>query len=95
MSSSRNSGDDGSKNSSGGFPEDEPSLGPASYAVQSYVSTGSMLSHLGITLEISLVYDGTTSWFEHEQLVDDWCDITTLDGETRGEDRLSRRGSPE
>ena len=23
-------------------------------------------------------YDGTTSWFEYEQLIDDGCDITTL-----------------
>ena len=43
-----------------------------------------MLSQLGITPKIAPAYDGTTSWFEYEQLIDDWCDITTLDESKRG-----------
>ncbi|CAE7513067.1 unnamed protein product [Symbiodinium microadriaticum] len=38
-----------------------------------------MLSHLGIAPKITPAYDGTTVWFEYEQLIDDWRDITTLD----------------
>ena len=34
-------------------------------------------------LKIAPAYDGTTSWFACEQLIDDWFDITTLD-EMRG-----------
>ncbi|OLP80807.1 hypothetical protein AK812_SmicGene38735 [Symbiodinium microadriaticum] len=37
-----------------------------------------------ITPKIAPAYDGTTSWFEYEQLIDDWCDITTLDESKRG-----------
>ena len=69
MSCSHSSGDDGSNSSSGGYSEDEPSQGPAS----SYSSSDKMLSQLGITPKIAPSYDGTTSWFEYEQLVDDWC----------------------
>ena len=43
-----------------------------------------MLSHLGITPKIAPAYDGTTSWFEYAQWIDDWCDITTLDEDKRG-----------
>ena len=76
--------DDGSHNSSPGYFEDEPSQGPASSAAQSMASTDKVFSHPGITPKIVPSYDGTTSWFEYEQLVDDWCDITTLDEEKRG-----------
>ena len=43
-----------------------------------------MLSHLGIAPKITPAYDGTTVWFEYEQLIDDWRDITTLDETKRG-----------
>ena len=70
MSSRR---DDGSSNSSGGYSEDEASQGPTSYAASraTGLASGQMLSHLGITPKIAPAYDGTTSWFEHEQLLDD------------------------
>ena len=83
MSSSHTSGDDGSNNSSGGYSKDEPSQGPASYAAQSYSTSDKMLGQLGITPKTGPAYDGTTSWFEYEQLIDDRCDITTLDEEKR------------
>ena len=29
--------------------------------------------------ENSTTFDGTTSWFKHEELVDDWLDLTVLE----------------
>ena len=29
-------------------------------------------------------YDGRSSWFAYEDAIDDWCDITELDGDKRG-----------
>ena len=37
-----------------------------------------------VTTKIPPGYNGTTSWFTYEELVDDWCDITELDPEKRG-----------
>ena len=82
MSSSHSSGD-GSKNSSAGYSQDEPSQGPAPYAARSFATTDKVPGHLDITPNIRPAYDGTTSWFEYEQLIDDRCDITTLDEEKR------------
>ncbi|CAE7789258.1 Trank1 [Symbiodinium sp. KB8] len=54
-------------------------------------STGGMwFLELGITPKIAPAYDGTTSCFEYEQLVDGWCDITTLEETNRGTSRKRR-----
>ena len=29
------------------------------------------------------MYDGKSSWFAYEEAIDDWCDITELEPETR------------
>ena len=70
----------------GRYSEDQTYEGPAYYAAsQAFgISSEKMLSHLGIAPKIAPAYDGTTSWFECEQLIDDWCDITTLDEKKRG-----------
>ena len=85
-------GDDSSTNSSGGYSDDETSQGPTSYVASQATGLASdqMLSHLGITPKIAPAYDGTTSWLEHEQLVDDWCDIATLDETKRGSSLKTR-----
>ena len=74
---SSHSSDDSRRDSSGGYSEDEIFQGPTSYAAShAYgISIEKMLSHLGITLNIAPASDGTTAWFEYEQLIDDWCDI--------------------
>ena len=84
--------DDSGSNSTGGYSEDETSRGPTSFAAgQAYgISSDRMLSHLGIAPNIEPAYDGTTSRFEYEQRIDDWCDITTL-GETKRRPSLKTR----
>ena len=37
-----------------------------------------------VTTKVPPSYNGTTSWFQFEELVDDWVDITELDAEKRG-----------
>ena len=31
---------------------------------------------LGMTSKIPPMYDGKTSWFQYEELIDDWVDLT-------------------
>ena len=35
-------------------------------------------SQYGITNKIPPAFDGKTSWFQYEDLIDDWVDLTTL-----------------
>ena len=37
-----------------------------------------------MTPKITPAFDGTTSWFEFEDLIDDWLGITTLTAEKHG-----------
>ena len=32
----------------------------------------------GISTKIPPMFDGRTSWFQYEELIDDWVDLTTL-----------------
>ena len=41
-------------------------------------------THVTITPKIPPHYNGLTSWFNYEELIDDWVDITTLDEDKRG-----------
>ena len=36
-------------------------------------------THVTITPKVPPHYNGLTSWFNYEELIDDWIDITTLD----------------
>ena len=36
----------------------------------------------GITTKIPRLFDGSTSWFENDELIDDWLDLTVLEAET-------------
>ena len=38
----------------------------------------------GITSKIPPLFNGTSSWFQYEELIDDWIDLTTLDEEKHG-----------
>ena len=38
----------------------------------------------GITTKIPPLFDGPTSWFKYEELIDDWLDLTVLEAEKRG-----------
>ncbi|OLP89146.1 Kinesin-like protein Klp59C [Symbiodinium microadriaticum] len=37
-----------------------------------------------VTTNVPPSYDGRSSWFAYEDAIDDWCDITELDGDKRG-----------
>ena len=39
----------------------------------------------GITTKIPPLFDGSTSWFKYEELVDDWLDLTVLEESKRGQ----------
>ena len=41
-------------------------------------------THVTITPKVPPHYNGLTSWFNYEELIDDWVDITTLDEDKRG-----------
>ena len=38
----------------------------------------------GIAPKILASYDGTTSWFKHEELIEDWLDVTVLETRKQG-----------
>ena len=41
-------------------------------------------ANLGMTHKIPPMYDGRTSWFQYEELIDDWVDLTNLADDKRG-----------
>ena len=45
---------------------------------------GQSVGPMGITTKIPPAFDGRTSWFAYEELIDDWIDLTTLDPEKHG-----------
>ena len=47
-------------------------------------STNEWTAASGITLENPPSYDGLTSWFKYEELVEDWLDLTVLETSRRG-----------
>ena len=42
------------------------------------------IGSLGMTSKIPPSFDGRTSWFQYEELIDDWLDLTTLDPDKHG-----------
>ncbi len=69
---------------------DEPPFASAEYDEDKVYTGGTAFAATDlptvqtITTKIPPSYDGKTSWFAYEELVDDWCDITELDAEKRG-----------
>ena len=47
-------------------------------------STNEWTGACGITSKIPPAYDGTTSWFNHEELIEDWLDLTVREVTKRG-----------
>ena len=47
-------------------------------------STNEWKAACGITSKISPAYDWTTSWFKHEELIEDWLDLTVREVSKRG-----------
>ena len=44
-------------------------------------STDLYTAGCGITSKITLLFDGSTSWFNYEELIDDRLDLTVLEAE--------------
>ena len=47
-------------------------------------STNQWPTSSGITVKIQPRFDGSTSWFKYEELIDDWLDLTQLEAGKRG-----------
>ena len=47
-------------------------------------STDPWTAACGITTKIPPLFDGSTSWFKYEELIDDWLDLTVLEAAKRG-----------
>ena len=48
-------------------------------------STDRWTAASGITSKIQPLFDGSTSWFKYEELIDDWLDLTVLEERKRGQ----------
>ena len=46
-------------------------------------STDQWTAASGITTKVPPLFDGSTSWFKYEELIDDWQDITQLEAGRR------------
>ena len=38
----------------------------------------------GMTPKVAPMYDGRTSWFQYEELIDDWLDMTSVEAQKQG-----------
>ena len=47
-------------------------------------STDEWTAASGITANIPPLFDGSTSWFKCEELIDDWLDLTVIEAGKRG-----------
>ena len=54
-------------------------------------STDQLLAVNGIMVKMPPLFDGSTSWFRCEELIDDWQDITQLEAGRRGPAALMNR----
>ena len=43
-----------------------------------------LMAYQQVTTKIPPGYDGRTSWFAYEEMIDDWVDVTELDPDKRG-----------
>ena len=53
-------------------------------------STDLFTAGSGITGKIPPLFDGSTSWFKHEELIDDWLNLTVREAERRRPARKKR-----
>ena len=70
----------------GDFPTFSAENRPAESMVGTYLaeSTDQWTAASGITTNIPPLFDGLTSWFKYEELIDDWLDLTVLEAGKRG-----------
>ena len=45
-----------------------------------------------VSTKVAPMYNGTTSWFAYEEMIDDWIDVTELEPEKRGPALRNRLG---
>ena len=65
--------------------EDEVDLDQSVYTVlNGDPSTDWHQGSMGVTTKVPPLFDGKTSWFQYEELIDDWVDLTTLDTAKHG-----------
>ena len=43
-----------------------------------------------MSAKVAPSYNGNTSWFQYEELIDEWCDLTTIEASKRGPNLKSR-----
>ena len=43
-----------------------------------------------MSAKVAPSYNGNTSWFQYEELIDEWCDLTTVDPAKKGPNLKSR-----
>ena len=75
---------------------DESYAWSADQAYPAYQSPATPQVFAQVTTKIPPAYDGRTSWFAYEELVEDWCDLTELEPEKHGpalKKPLGRRSS--
>ena len=54
-------------------------------------STNDWTAASGITSKIPPLHGGSTSWFEYEELIEDWQNLTVLEASKRGPTLKNRR----
>ena len=65
-----------------GFPaENKETLAESLVGAYRAESTDLFAAGSGITAKIPQLFDGSTSWLEHEELIDDWLGLTVLEAE--------------
>ena len=62
------------------------SLGGAYRAEATYPSS----TVSGVIVKIPPVFDGSSSWFKYEELIDDWINLTQLETGKRGQALMNR-----
>ena len=65
--------------------DDFPTFSAENRPIQQFGAAAS-----GITTKIPPLFDGSTSWFPYEELIDDWLDLTVLEESKRGPQRTSQ-----
>ena len=53
-------------------------------------STDEWTAASGITSKIPPLFDGLTTWFKYEELIEDWLDLTELEESKRGPALMNR-----
>ena len=55
-----------------------------------FVSEDMASSQAAMTTKVAPSYNGRTSWFSYEELIDEWVDLTTINPEKQGPNLRNR-----